>query len=84
MFLMYGSIITLLVKGVLDVGGLDIVWERNFNSSRVEFFKLVPPDIFHLLPFKQIYLLFTVLIRTQRLGIPYVLLNFPFINLYGE
>ena len=57
MFLMYGSIITLLVKGVLDVGGLDIVWERNFNSSRVEFFKLVPPDIFHLLPFKQIYLL---------------------------
>lgn len=38
---MYGSIITLLVKGVSDVGGLAVVWERNVNSSRIEFFKSV-------------------------------------------
>lgn len=49
---MYGSIITLLVKGVIDVGGLDIVWERNVNSSRIEFFKSV-----HQFSFFKIYLL---------------------------
>jgi hypothetical protein len=29
----------LLIKGVSDVGGLGIVWERNYNSSRIELFK---------------------------------------------
>ncbi len=37
--LMYGSIITVIVKGVLDVGGLETVWLRNYNSSRIELFK---------------------------------------------
>lgn len=37
--MMYGSIIILIVKGVLDVGGLRTVWDRNFNSSRIELFQ---------------------------------------------
>ncbi|XP_046460580.1 sodium-coupled monocarboxylate transporter 1-like isoform X1 [Daphnia pulex] len=38
--LIYGSIIMLLIKGVSDVGGLGIVWERNYNSSRIELFNI--------------------------------------------
>ncbi|XP_046643006.1 sodium-coupled monocarboxylate transporter 1-like isoform X2 [Daphnia pulicaria] len=34
--MMYGSIIILIVKGVIDVGGPRTVWDRNFNSSRIE------------------------------------------------
>ena len=37
-FLMIGSMAALGIKGVLDVG-IDNVWERNLNSSRLEFFK---------------------------------------------
>ncbi len=37
--MMYGSIIILIVKGVIDVGGLRTVLDRNFNSSRIELFK---------------------------------------------
>ncbi len=28
-----------LVKGVMDVGGFETVWQRNDNSSRLEFLK---------------------------------------------
>jgi len=38
-FLVLGSVFTLLIKGVMDAGGLDAVWQRSFESSRVEFFK---------------------------------------------
>jgi Na+/proline symporter len=37
--MMYGSIIILIVKGVIDVGGPRTVWDRNFNSSRIELLK---------------------------------------------
>lgn len=37
-FLMLGSIGALVVKGVIDVG-IENVWERSMNSSRIEFFK---------------------------------------------
>lgn len=37
MFVMFASMITLLTKGMIDVGA-DNVWERNLNSSRLEFF----------------------------------------------
>lgn len=37
--LIFGSIIILIIKGVVDVGCLSIVWERNYNSSRIEIFK---------------------------------------------
>ncbi|KAI9564252.1 hypothetical protein GHT06_007990 [Daphnia sinensis] len=36
--LIFGSIIILIIKGVTDVGGLGIVWERNYNSSRIDIF----------------------------------------------
>ncbi|XP_045025652.1 sodium-coupled monocarboxylate transporter 1 isoform X2 [Daphnia magna] len=38
--LIFGSIIILIIKGVTDVGGLGIVWERNYNSSRIEIFNI--------------------------------------------
>lgn len=37
-FLMFGSIVVLVIKGVLDVGASN-VWERNLNTSRLELFK---------------------------------------------
>ncbi len=37
-FLMMGSVIALVIKGVIDVG-IENVWERNMNTSRIEFFK---------------------------------------------
>jgi len=37
-FLMLGSVATLVVKGVIDVG-IENVWQRSMNSSRIEFFK---------------------------------------------
>ncbi|XP_032776975.2 sodium-coupled monocarboxylate transporter 1 [Daphnia magna] len=39
-FVMYGSFITVLVKGINDAGGLGTVWQRNLDSSRVEFFNV--------------------------------------------
>jgi len=36
--LMIGSMATLVIKGVIDVG-IENVWRRNLNSSRLEFFK---------------------------------------------
>ncbi len=37
-FLMFGSIVVLVIKGSLDVG-ISNVWERNLNTSRLELFK---------------------------------------------
>lgn len=37
--LMYGSIIIVLIKGIVHVDGLENVFLRNFNSSRIEFLK---------------------------------------------
>jgi len=37
-FLMFGSMAILVIKGVMDVG-INNVWERNLNSSRLELFK---------------------------------------------
>jgi len=37
-FLMMASVLSLVIKGVIDVG-IDNVWERNINTSRIEFFK---------------------------------------------
>ncbi len=35
---MFGSMVALVIKGTMDVG-IENVWERNYNSSRLEFFK---------------------------------------------
>lgn len=37
-FLMFASVAALDIKGVIDIG-IEEVWERNVNSSRIEFFK---------------------------------------------
>ena len=37
-FLMLGSVTALVIKGVIDVG-IENVWERNVNTSRIEFLK---------------------------------------------
>ncbi|XP_050341243.1 sodium-coupled monocarboxylate transporter 1 isoform X2 [Bactrocera neohumeralis] len=34
-FIMYGSIVTICIKGTLDVGGLDVVLQRNRESGRL-------------------------------------------------
>ncbi|XP_067633271.1 sodium-coupled monocarboxylate transporter 1 [Eurosta solidaginis] len=34
-FIMYGSIITICIKGTLDLGGFAVVWERNKESGRL-------------------------------------------------
>ena len=38
-FLMYGATICVLVKGISDVGGWNVTWQRNTESGRNEFFK---------------------------------------------
>ncbi|XP_036321356.1 sodium-coupled monocarboxylate transporter 1 isoform X2 [Rhagoletis pomonella] len=34
-FIMYGSILAICIKGTIDVGGLDVVWKRNSESGRL-------------------------------------------------
>ncbi|XP_055907808.1 sodium-coupled monocarboxylate transporter 1 [Eupeodes corollae] len=35
-FIMLGSIILVIIKGTIDVGGIGVVWQRNFDSGRIE------------------------------------------------
>ncbi|KAF8763801.1 Sodium-coupled monocarboxylate transporter 2 like protein [Argiope bruennichi] len=37
--LMYGSIIVIVVKGTLDLGGFDVVWQRSVEGGRIEFWR---------------------------------------------
>lgn len=39
-FVMCSSFIALLVKGAMDAG-IENVWQRNWNSSRIDFFEFV-------------------------------------------
>lgn len=34
--LMYGTLVLIVVKGTIDVGGLQVVIDRNFESGRFE------------------------------------------------
>lgn len=34
--IMFGAMVLVVIKATLDVGGLSIVWERNYNSGRIE------------------------------------------------
>ena len=47
--LMYGSIIAIAIKGVIDVGGLGAIYERNLNSSRFELLKYIASLVFELI-----------------------------------
>ncbi|KAG8236429.1 hypothetical protein J437_LFUL016934 [Ladona fulva] len=42
------TLVILLVKGTIDVGGVDVVWNDNYNSGRIELFNFDPdPTIRH-------------------------------------
>ena len=34
---MYGAIIGILIKGINDVGGINVVWEESKKTGRIEF-----------------------------------------------
>lgn len=33
---MFGAMALVAIKGTLDVGGFGLVWQRNFDSNRIE------------------------------------------------
>lgn len=33
---MLGAMMLVIIKGTLDVGGIDAVWQRNWESDRIE------------------------------------------------
>ena len=33
---MFGAMLLVIIKGTLDIGGLDVVLSRNFESGRIE------------------------------------------------
>nr|CAD7576595.1 unnamed protein product [Timema californicum] len=35
-FIMFGAMLLVIIKGTLDIGGISVVWERNFMSGRIE------------------------------------------------
>ncbi|XP_067005526.2 sodium-coupled monocarboxylate transporter 1 [Anabrus simplex] len=35
-FVMFGAMILVAVKGTIDIGGADVVWQRNLDSGRIE------------------------------------------------
>jgi len=37
--LMFAAVYVVIIKGTLDAGGLDVVWEIAVNGSRIEFDK---------------------------------------------
>ena len=39
---MFGSFIAIIMKGNYDVGGAAVVFDRNYESGRVEFFNFNP------------------------------------------
>lgn len=34
--MMFGAMLLVIIKGTLDIGGLDVVLSRNFESGRIE------------------------------------------------
>ena len=39
-FIIYGSIVGILIKGTVDLG-FDTIWQRNADTDRIEFLKYV-------------------------------------------
>ena len=37
--ILYSSMLAVLIKGTIDIGGVAVVWERNSHSGRSDFFK---------------------------------------------
>lgn len=38
-FLMFGGLIGIIVKGVIDNGGFDVIWKTMYDKDRIEFWK---------------------------------------------
>jgi hypothetical protein len=38
---MMGSSVIVMILGIIAVGGLDVMWQRNLDGERIEFFKYV-------------------------------------------
>jgi hypothetical protein len=34
--IMFGAMVLVVIKGTIDVGGFSVVWERNYDSGRIE------------------------------------------------
>ncbi|KDR14984.1 sodium-coupled monocarboxylate transporter 1-like isoform X2 [Zootermopsis nevadensis] len=34
--IMFGAMVLIIIKGTIDVGGFSVVWERNYDSGRIE------------------------------------------------
>ncbi|GBM82981.1 Sodium-coupled monocarboxylate transporter 1 [Araneus ventricosus] len=43
--MMYGSILVIVVKGTIDLGGFDVVWQRSFEGGRIEFWSTVSSGV---------------------------------------
>jgi Na+/proline symporter len=39
--IMMGSSIVVMVLGIIAIGGLNVMWQRNVDGQRIEFFKYV-------------------------------------------
>ncbi|CAL1266319.1 unnamed protein product [Larinioides sclopetarius] len=37
--IMYGSILVIVIKGTIDLGGFDVVWQKSFEGGRIEFWR---------------------------------------------
>lgn len=35
-FIMVGAMILIIVKGTIDIGGISVLWQRNWDSGRIE------------------------------------------------
>ncbi|RWS05976.1 putative sodium-dependent multivitamin transporter-like protein, partial [Dinothrombium tinctorium] len=47
-FLMFASMILIIIKGTIDVGGIDIVWKRAMEGNRIQFFNFdADPTVRH-------------------------------------
>jgi Na+/proline symporter len=46
--IMMASSVVVVVLGILAVGGLDVMWQRNVDGHRIEFFKYVTDFVFSI------------------------------------
>lgn len=48
MIVMFGAMLTVVIKGCLDAGGLEVVWEKNVQGNRIQFWEFNPdPRVRH-------------------------------------
>lgn len=46
--MMYASILVIVIKGTIDLGGFNVVWQRSVDGERIEFFRFdLDPTVRH-------------------------------------